>query len=93
MNTLPFDVLTLISTHLSSICDVLSFTLVCKIWHEAILCSEINAPMCFGNKHCHWNLHLTEIIYRQKRVVWSQNDIKYFIQRNHHYSSLKIISF
>ena len=78
MNNLPFDILTLIPTHLSSIHDVLSFSLVCKIWHEAILCSEINAPMCFGNKHCHWNLHLTHIVFRPKK----QEEID-IMNRNH----------
>ena len=61
-NVLPFDILTLIPSHFLSMCDVLSFSLVCKSWHDALLCSEINIPVTISKKNksycCNLNLNV-----------------------------------
>ena len=72
---LPFDILTLIPSHFLSIRDVTSFSLVCKKWHEAILCSEINVPVIIKNKDCNWNLHLSNVT-----LEWTTDDIKYIVK-------------
>ena len=80
---LTFDILTLIPPYFSSIRDVMSFSLVCKNWHEALLLSVTNAPMIISNRYCHWNLHITHIIFNNLNYIIqqiSQNDKRYAIK-------------
>ena len=68
----PFDVLTLVPSHFSSISDVKSFALTCKTWHDAtLLCPKINARVKialinineYHNFCCGWNLTCICVVF------------------------------
>ena len=88
---LPFDILTLIPSYLTLMRDVLSFSLVCKIWYDALSHSNISIPVTINNTKCFWNLNLTHIILNPY-INWSHNKLKKFIQRIKQKQASKIIS-
>ena len=73
--------------------DVSSFSLVCKIWHDALLHSNIDIPVTINNKNYHWNWNwnLTHIILNPS-VNWSHDELKKFAQQLKQKSALKILN-
>ena len=93
---LSFDVLTLIPSYFLSIRDVASFSLVCKSWHEAVLCSEINAPVSIGNKTWQSKLNLMHVVFDHYNVSskgekWVRVNIKLITEKWPNLHSLECI--
>ena len=88
---LPFDILTLIPSYLSSIRDVLSFSLVCKIWNDAVLHSDINIPVTINNEILSLELESNTHNFKS-RFNWSQDELKKIVQQIKQKPALKIIN-
>ena len=100
MDNLPFDILTLIPSYFLSIRDVASFSLVCKFWHETVMCSEIDAPAIINHTTWRSNLNLTHIVLRSnlkyfvfdQSVKWTKKEMHYITQQISKHRMLKIIT-